>query len=267
LHPCSKQKRLECLNAYLDGELDAKKRDELRVHLKKCRECQEMLSRLSVCKQLLAQYGTHHPTPRQLQECVAAQLDAFDSLPQPGWLENFFNRFRLVLVPTASLAVVGLGVFLLSGIPHPLLKTLAETKAYYQDPQHTHDFEGESSAEAEAYCQQKLYRPIKLVDEHACGVKYCGCNFLCHDGCCGVSMEMEYAGSTGLICMMNRQDTALPRLTDEINGDSALCTSYQETQIVIWHHGDTVYALASDADMEKLVDLAEHFSIINSQHK
>lgn len=76
---------------------------------------------------------------------------------------------------------------------------------------------------------------------------------------------MEYDGSTGLVSIMNRQDAVLPRLTDDINGDSALCTSYQNTQIVIWNHGDLVYALVSDTDMEKLVDLARDFSTINLQ--
>jgi len=267
LQPCSKQKWLECLNAYLDGELEPEKRDAVRTHLAECGECQDMLSRLSICKQLLAQYGRQHPTPQQLTDCLSEQLDVFDALPQPGWLESLFSRFRLVLVPTASLAVVVLGVFLLNIVPQPLLRTLAEAKAYYQNPEHIHDFIGASSAESEGYCQQKLHCSVKLVDEHSCRVKFCGCNFLCDDGCCGVSLEMEYDGGTGLVCIMNRQDAVLPRLTDNINGDSALCTSYQNTQMIIWNHGDMVYALVSDTDMEKLVDLARDFSTINLQQK
>ena len=94
--------KFELLNAYLDGELNARQRRKFEAHLETCEECQTELEALDALSGTLAEVPLpEFPTPDQLAANVSLQLPRTPQ--QDAETRSFFNQ-NWWLVPVGLLS-------------------------------------------------------------------------------------------------------------------------------------------------------------------
>ena len=104
--------KFELLNAYLDGELNARQRSQFEAHLENCPECLEELEALDSLSGMLAEAPLpEFPTPEQLSANVGLKLprtpqqDAASrtALPESWWLAPASLLLLWLVLSTVSL--------------------------------------------------------------------------------------------------------------------------------------------------------------------
>lgn len=94
--------KFELLNAYLDGELNARQRRKFEAHLETCEECQTELEALDTLSGTLAEVPLpEFPNPEQLAANVSLQLPR--NPQQEAESRSFFSRYWW-LVPVGLLS-------------------------------------------------------------------------------------------------------------------------------------------------------------------
>ncbi|MFH1940674.1 MAG: zf-HC2 domain-containing protein [bacterium] len=99
---CSKIKRR--LSAYLDGELDTVKKENIESHLRDCQACQHDLAILNQSWHFLDSLPEPEP-PLYFYTRLKARLSSAAKEKRESWVER-------ALIPVSAVVVVALGIFM-----------------------------------------------------------------------------------------------------------------------------------------------------------
>jgi len=103
---------LQLISAYVDGELDARRRAEAELHIRDCSSCAAALQSLSVLKASLAQPTLLHRAPDTLNGRIEEMLQrALTERPVQENLREYRRSWRWLAV--AALLLIAVGAYFL----------------------------------------------------------------------------------------------------------------------------------------------------------
>jgi anti-sigma factor RsiW len=268
--------RAECrqtesfLDAYVDGEFDAREAAELEAHLAGCADCSAKARRQESYKAALRRAGGSCTAPARLRDAVRARLDDPSSLEESGLDDDapprpararWWSGTRGIAVAAAA---AGAAVwFAVGGLSRPVFVGSRPTQRIVEDGVALHartlplDFVASDASAVQRWLQGKLDFGVRVpAFRQAAALQGVRLSTVRARQAAAVAYSLPQAASRRVTLLIVDDPEAQLSGTSRRVADREVWLSHARGyNVASWRHDEIVYSLISDLDERDVLEL------------